>query len=225
MHMSLPWVPEPNRALDLLWPALAFTHDAVEEASTTARRYHEERQQEMDVVFAAGLVRHEVKDRLRKRGLHVEDEESGETEPLQPQALANNGLCLKYRQRHLRILKSLPGGAVPPPGPSKRRQAFWNQPAASPLFDSLVDCSEELSNFIVLWMVDWRYLFKGLRLVLPRTGGISVESVETYWDITVPNPIQKMHRPSVTPEDVAVDLDIEYMPLTESDVRTNAQDA
>jgi hypothetical protein len=158
--------------------------------------------------LAPNLVRYLVKERLLAQGQPAEDEELLDYEM---QNLPNNGLCMEYGRYQLRILKA-DNGELPIPGPSKKRQAFWNQQQLN-LYDAEQQGDTVPSvNLIVMWDADSNYNLASVILICPKTGGTTRDSVSNYWSIPVPNPIMQL-APAIAGK--AEEDDIEITPLQE----------
>jgi hypothetical protein len=152
--------------------------------------------------------------------LHIDEKEAG-VEGLARKPLANNGLCLRYKSYEIRVLKS-DDGDVPVPGPSQKRQDFYQQ--RFPNWAEAVDEHEhDPLNLLVIWDVTRQYVFRGLSLVCPKDGDITRDSVEKYWEKTIPlsasTPRPAESRPAETAADSAA-ADVEDLPLTPKKPRT-----
>jgi hypothetical protein len=125
--------------------------------------------------------------------------------------LANNGLSLTFRNSGsyaIRIRKA-DAGALPVPGTSKVMQAFYAQQLSFALGEAPANEVEDANtalNLVMLWEVTSAYRLKELRLVCPRSGGLTRESVQWHWDVTIPHPALAVE--GQPPTEQVDDLDI-----------------
>ncbi len=175
--------PGSEQVLEDLRRELALLCESIEAGTQTAREFFEERGWEMDRVLAPHIVRSVVKRVLEATGHRVEEMES--------ESLANNGLLYHCGRYSLRVLKAQ-DGALPAPGPSERRQDFFNQrPSQQRILGWAAASGEEeprIIHLVVCWDVDHEYELAELYLALPRAGSATKTSVEPEWIVPL-NPL------------------------------------
>jgi hypothetical protein len=154
---------------------------------------------------------------VRYYAMQFIDEKQAEVEGLTRKPLANNGLCVRYNSREIRVLKS-DDGDVPVPGPSQKRQDFYQQ--SFPNWDEVAGEDEpDLLNLLVIWDVTRRYVFRGLTLVCPKAGELTRDSVEIYWEKDIPLPTSTRRPAESRPAAESAD-DVDDLPLTPKKPRT-----
>lgn len=155
---------------------LALLCEAVEAGTQTAREFSEDRGWEVDRVLAPHIVRSVVKRVLEAAGRRVED--------MEPESLANNGLLYHCRRYSIRVLKAQ-DGVLPAPGPSERRQDFFNQRPTQERILGWATASGEtepkIVHLVVCWDVDRQYELAELYLAFPKAGSATQTSVEPEW--------------------------------------------
>ncbi|MCL5883777.1 MAG: hypothetical protein M1377_00215 [Deltaproteobacteria bacterium] len=196
-------VPEPQAVLEDLSRLVPVIYDALEASLNYTREYFDEHNQGIDPYLAPALVRYNVKLYLRAAGQTAEDFFDLDT-------MANNGLLLTNGRYKIRILKS-DDGDLPPPGPSKAKQAFYHQ---LPLvFSSKTEDDDAPLNLVVVWDVTSDYRLRGLSLVCPKSGNTSRSSVEKHWVWPLtPQALLASRAPTISKAIVPEDLPIEYLP-------------
>lgn len=197
-------VPGPKTVLEDISRLIPVIYDAFEASLNSTREYFEERNQAVDPYLAPSLVRYNTKLYLREAGQTAEDIFDLGT-------MANNGLLLTYGKYKLRILKA-DDGDIPAPGPSKIKQAFYNQELPF-VFSSGTEENDAPLNLVLVWDVANDYRLRGLSLVCPKAGNTSRSSVEKHWVWPLAMPIFSTATPDVGGSDAGVpeDLPIEYL--------------
>lgn len=212
-------LPEPGEVLEELRRELALVYEAIEAATQVAREFFEEyRGRDLDRILAPHIVRSEVKHFLESRGQEVEE--------MEPEVLANNGLLYHSGRFSLRILKAQ-DGVLPAPGPSERRQAFYDQePTQHRLLGWAAATGEEeaigrIVNLIVVWDTDHRYELTELHLALPKAGSATKDSVETHWMVPI-ELLSLSGGPEIFDDDTAEE--IEDLPISLKNRRESGTD-
>ncbi len=168
--------PGSEEVLQDLLRELALLCESIEAGTQVAREFFEERDWEVDRVLAPHIVRSVVKRVLETTGHRVEEMESED--------LANNGLLYHCRRYSIRVLKAQ-DGVLPAPGPSERRQDFFNQrPTQQRILGWAAASGEEepkIVHLVVCWDVDHEYELAELYLALPKAGSATKTSVEPEW--------------------------------------------
>jgi hypothetical protein len=200
--MNTPTTDESDLALAELAPLTDRLYEALEGATAISRSYFEDTiGAPVDRPLFPNLVRYHVKRLLGAKGHEVRDELEYEQ-----QSLPNNGLALRCARYGIRILKAHDGD-LPPPGPSKSKQAFYAQQLELPLVPEEYAHAEPIRlNLIILWDVEWNFSLSRLTLVCPRSGDVTHASVQTYWSVPIPHPGDRAS--VITPEnEFAEELD------------------
>lgn len=184
-------VPVPEDVLSKLSPLFTTLYASLEDALQKTKEYFDGLDRETDRYLAPNFVRYHAKWNLAQEGRQVEEEEAQDYEL---QHLPSNGLSLTCGGYQIRILKS-DDGELPVPGPSKRRQEFWNQLSIN--FGDDPTSSSESSflpalNLVVLWDVDASYHLKTLKLSCPKSGSTTKDSVSDYWTVVIPHPVESL---------------------------------
>jgi hypothetical protein len=197
--------PEVEEVLEDLRRELALLRESIEAGTQTAREFFEERGWEVDRVLAPHIVRSVVKRVLEATGHRVEEMES--------ESLANNGLLYHCGRYSVRILKAQDGD-LPAPGPSERRQDFFNQrPSQQRILGWAAASGEEeprIVHLVVCWDVDHEYELAELYLALPRAGSATKTSVEPEWIVPLDlvglsgNPAVEGSEPQEEDEDLPI---------------------
>jgi hypothetical protein len=207
---------DPSQAdvvLEETFPAARLAHAAVEVGIQRTVRFFEKDDKPVDPYLAPALVRYYAMQHI--------DEKKYKVEGLTRKPLANNGLCVRYKSYEIRVLKS-DEGDVPVPGPSRKRQDFYQQrfPAWAEVAGE--DEPDPLA-LLILWDVTRKYVLRGLTLVCPKDGDITRDSVEIYWEkpipLSVPTPRPAEPRPTEAVADFPAD-EVEDLPLTPKRPRT-----
>ncbi len=174
--MGLVPQPESQEVLEDLRRELAMLCESLEAGTQTAREFFEERGWEVDRVLSPPIVRSVVKRVLEAGGHKIEEMES--------ETLANNGLLYHCRGYSVRVLKDQ-DGILPAPGPSERRQDFFNQrPSQQRILGWAAAGGEEepkIVHLVVCWDVDHEYELAELYLALPKAGSATKTSADTEW--------------------------------------------
>ncbi|MGY0060250.1 hypothetical protein ACWY4P_27515 [Streptomyces sp. LZ34] len=158
-----------------LQPVIPPVFSALEEGLKAANQHHTTNSlvRTDDPWHYAHTARRVALEHLRSKGLQAETDEG---RPLYPMS----GLLLFYRSMAVRILRPIEddqtgGIAIPPPGPSRKRQAFWRQDA-----DSAIP-GLETDNLLLLWRDDAGKLVDPMTLVRPTGGDHRRNSVRFDW--------------------------------------------
>lgn len=201
----------PDTVFDELTRLFPVVYRALEGACQDTREFFDTQNVPVDAYLAPCLVRHFAKRYLCALGQDADyDEEDIEN-------LANNGLCLAYADYQIRILKS-DCGRLPPPGVSRRKQAFYHQQLALLYLDSPnKEPRASKLNLLILWDVDSKYNLVGLSLACPKGGSATQLSVEEYWIEPIPYQTSVSVGEPATPER-AEDLPL-WLRSTEGDAQ------
>lgn len=152
--------------------------ESIEAGTQTAREFFEEKGWEVDRVLAPHIVRSVVKRVLEATGHGVEE--------MEPESLASNGLLYHCGRYRIRVLKAQ-DGVLPAPGPSERRQDFFNQrPSQQRILGWAAASGEEeprIVHLVVCWDVDREHELAELYLALPKAGSATKTSVEPEWSV------------------------------------------
>lgn len=162
-------VPDAQTAMCDLAEIIPAIYDVIENATLKARDYFWAQDLVVNNAAYVALVRYHAVLQFQDRGYR-------------PENLPNNGLCLTYGGYKIKIYKLL-FKAVPPPGPSRRRQRFYNQnsyplPAkprqltllASNVLALLTRVMGEEINVIVTWEPTKQWDLHRLTLAAPKKG-------------------------------------------------------
>lgn len=173
--------PESDEVLGDLKNELPVLCQAIEAGTQRAREVFEEDNREVDRVCAPHIVRSMVKHVLENSGHQIED--------ISQEELANNGLLYHCGRYSIRVLKAQQEGILPVPGPSERRQEFFNQkPSQERILGweaSGGDAKGKITHLIVCWDVDHEYELVELYLALPKAGSATKNSVESEWIVSL----------------------------------------
>jgi hypothetical protein len=170
-------------------PLLIMVNQSLEDAIPTAKVFFETQGKSIDRYLFPHLVRFYVKSHLETAGLSIQmDEDEEEPEAIyQFERLMNNGLSGTYNGFRFRILKADKGELPIPSSEIKRK--YYNQQLPLPL-DMPPDSEFVRPNLVILWEVNTRYDFRQLRLVCPKSGGKTRDSVEAYFNEPVPHAVE-----------------------------------
>lgn len=162
-------------AVRQLQPVIPPIFKALEAGLTVANEHHTENELRRvdDPWHYAHMVRRIAVDQLREQGLQAETEQG---RPL----YAMSGLLLFYRNMAVRILRPSDNvrgrtEAIPLPGRSRKRKAFWSQEAGSAI------PGLETDNLLLLWKDDAGTLVDPMTLVRPTGGGHRRNSLRVDW--------------------------------------------
>lgn len=206
-------VPTFEDVRDRIAPILSVLHGLLEAGCQSAREFFEDRGHDLDPVLFPCLVRHEFISILT----------NGEWGKVVDRTkIANNGLALRYRGVHIRILKADFAGDVPPPGKSKPKLAFFGQQLAF----AFIEAGEEpdIVNVILLWHTTKNHLLDHLSLACPQGGGSTRGSVRLHWH-------ELLEHPAVTaiPVDGEIvienDDDLDIAAIPDIDTAAEGEDA
>ena len=176
-------IPTTKEILNRISPIVPHVQSAFEKAIQEAIAYFKDNPpsggtHEIDAYLAPAMVRYKVKGHLEKSGI--------ESKLFGREDLPNNGLLIRFDGLHIRILKAIRGGGIPPPGDSDQKAEFYcQQLKLFPLKDSDNEKPAEW-NLILLWDVTEDYLLKGLTLALPEYGRDN--NVDLHWQAMIPHP-------------------------------------
>jgi len=158
-----------DATLEVLAPFLAEVFPILEAATAQASDFFADG--ELDRALYPNLVRFHAKQALEGRPFEIVDEE---TDRLEHEVLANNGLLLRYGAREVRIRKAV-DGSIPAPT-SQTLKDFYEQPS---LFGSTV----ETQRLLLLWDTPGGVL--ELSLACPKSGDGA-----PHWKVPVPHPAE-----------------------------------
>lgn len=170
-------------------------HSAFEDTPRLAKKFFEDQKHKVDPFLINDLIRYYIKQHLASLRFDV-------TENYDVDDLPNNGLSVKYKGHHIRILKA-DRGNLPVPH-SDTKVDFYNQQLS---LDSLVDGDGNVRqpalrpNVLILWELTSNYDFNQLYLACPKTGGKKREFVTAYFNETIEHLVY-----SLKPEDQAVEM-------------------
>lgn len=224
-HGSAPERPTAQHVVQTHRPVLRRIVQALREGTTHARWYFDEMDEEIDKALAPALVRKGAKRYLKATGTEeVHDEDAEQVMPEgavsavppagQAEFLSNLGLAVSAEGIRFRVLRS-DDGAVPVPGPSKARQAFYSQQAYFPEWNEMLAEAlgatepppSDVTNCVLHWETDEEYNLRQVYLALPLTGAKTRESVTLQWNEI----IWRRHAPEVSGAQVeaeTIDQDI-----------------
>lgn len=173
--------PESDEVLEDLKTELPVLCEAIEAGTQRAREVFEEENREVDRVCAPHIVRSMAKHVLKNSGHRVED--------VDPEKLANNGLLYHCGRYSIRVLKARQEGILPVPGPSERRQEFFNQkPTQGRILGweaAVGEATGKITHLVVCWDVDHEYELAELYLAMPKAGSATKTSVESEWILSL----------------------------------------
>jgi hypothetical protein len=195
--------------LERVSPIVPVLYQAIEKAGEQVRNFFAtdanqkgEKGPIVDPYLAPALLRFYAK--------HYLDQAGHDVEAFGRDDVPNNGLLVRWKGLHLKILKAHNGG-VPPPGDSEPKQDYYNQQLALlPSPSQQADYTPIEWNLLVLWDASPAYEIKDLILALPKFGRDS--RVETHWSGTIPYPILGIEPESSRDDQVAAD-DLDDMSL------------
>lgn len=200
-----PPAPSPEEVLKDLAALIPAVYGAIEDGTQGAREYFEDLGAPVDPYLGSAIVRWRGKRYLDGTATVGSDVEYEREE------LSNNGLALHFRDGRsyaIRIRKA-DHGMLPVPGPSRTLRAFYRQEQLS--FDYGINGHQpdDPLNLIFLWEVTDTYRLKGFRLVCPRDGELTRESVRWHWDVEVPHPALTVDGATSVeqPDDLDIGLD------------------
>lgn len=220
MRMKSASIPTFESVYESLGSVLVVIRQALEKGTAHVQSYSEWQDEPIDRSLAPGLVRHKAKAFLLERKQEVTDEPGFEDEQgFRTEHLANNGLCLRTNGFQVRILKS-ENGCIPPPGPSQARNRFYSQQLTLPGMEGYMD-EPDPWGIIVHWTVDEDYNLLRLGLSMPKSGGKSSATVETYWDRAFWTRPQAVTQP--LPQVVDLDIPFEIREADDTIGRTDAK--
>lgn len=179
--MEIPDVHDPEHWLRELRPLLDEIYFAFQVALPTSLKYFNEyRRKPINGPLLSNLIRYEVLEYLKGRGISAHEEPGGEAEPLDGcglNSLPNNGIELVYRGSCIRLRKGLE-----PPMPTTLVQEEWYQQYL-PFEDG---GPTTITNLLILWYSNGQRELAGLKLL--RTKGVGRKSVVCDWEVNVPAP-------------------------------------
>lgn len=167
---------DPDYWLDELGPLLKEVQFAFQLACPQALRFFAEyRKTKVNGPLLSNLIRYYALDYLTVRGYNPHEEPTDAAWYMR--GLSNNGIELLYRNACIRIRKGLEA-PIPMTASS---QDFYQQ--VLPFWDEL-EQRQVVSNLLVLWNVDERISFSGLKLLRPVDG--HAKGVRIDWQVNVP---------------------------------------
>lgn len=187
--MQLPQLPVFEDIFPNLEQLATILYEVFEVSTPEAKDYFENRGEPIDRYLFNDLVRYGVKKRLVTRGhsvVHEEEEHGAVDNGNSFRPLANNGLAGAYNGYRYRILKA-DDGTLPPPSPSKRKQAFFSQQLAFPDM-GIGDQQVFRPNVVFLWETDSKSNFSRLQLSCPKSG--DGNKAEHYFTEPIPHPVE-----------------------------------
>jgi hypothetical protein len=158
-----------DATLETLASFLGEVFSILEAATAQATEFFGDKQR--DLWLFPDLVRFFAKQALQDRAFEVVDEE---TDRLETEVLANNGLLLHYGPREIRVRKADHGSI--PAATSETLRDFYEQPS---LFGSAVDTQ----RLLLLWDTPGG-VFE-LTLACPKT-----RDAAPHWKVPVPHPAE-----------------------------------
>jgi len=179
MTMNMPMMPpSPDDELQNLAPLTGLLYEGFESATERACQFFEAEAEPVDAALFAPLVRHYMVRFLRDKGHVVDDFEQ--------EKLFNNGLCVTFGGRCIRMWKA-DDDTLPPPGSSIAKQSFLSQqlswlPEIGGSFTPLT------LNLVILWNIDAHYHLSKLHLVCPKSASQDGLFVQAHWTIPIPHP-------------------------------------
>ncbi len=164
----------PEAVVDDLQALVPVLFTAVEAGTQEAALFFEERDEPIDPYLFPNMVRWRARRELERAEIDAVEDEECSVDP----RLANNGILIKHRGYTLRLLKAGDNGDVPPPGPSKPRQSFYNQP----LFGDT-----EFVNLVVVWTYRRDTRAVELELTCPKSAD-AYSNVSLHFRIVLEHP-------------------------------------
>jgi hypothetical protein len=191
--------PQPEEALSELRIQIVQTVAALDYGALKAKEFftREDKGNPFDKHLASHLVRYFARKYLVEAGATIEDEPS----LFEMDYMALSGLSMRAGRYWMRIWKA-DDGEVPAPGPSKRRQRFFQQLI---LGHDIED--ERPINVILVWDVNSNYEIASICLACPNGGGPSKASVEFQWNL--PLDVAMFRRITTRPQDQERDDDLD----------------
>lgn len=186
-------VPSPDAVLTRLhrlWPPL---YTAFERGTQVAREFFAQHQTPPAPWVYPDIVRWQALRSLKAEGF--------DAEALELRGLPNNGILIRHEGYTLRVMKALPDGSLPGPGPSAEKQQFFQQLC-------LGQWGEEIRNLVLLWHPDELFNLDSLSLACPKDG--EGTKAESHWQVPIPHPavgtLSEIPAPTAT-DDLEIDLD------------------
>ncbi len=203
MTMDMTDPPDSEEILKELGPVLPPIYGALEAGTQEAREYFESRETPIDPYLASDLARWRAKQYLDTVGHGISAVEYEREE------LANNGLCVTYKNKYLVRIRKSANGLLPVPGRSKAMQYFYKQLSFGFFQGAEQDHQPGLLNLIILWDATNNYTLKDLVLSCPKDGEDTRASVEAHWYIPIPHPALSVdgQQSADVPDDLDISLD------------------
>jgi hypothetical protein len=173
-------IPESAEIIAETESMLMIVRDAVRYGIKKARAYFDgEEVEAADPWLAPNLVRWNAKRMLDGGGHATENLEADYTR----NPASNNGLRLSFK-RFLIVVRKSDDGALPVPASDTQRTIYSSN---LELFESTAPPDDDDTiTLVVLWDADPNYTaLTSLTLVLPRVGGDSRETTESYWEVPI----------------------------------------
>lgn len=177
--MQEPNALDPETEFRNLGSLLPTLFEGFEIATERAYQFFESPGKPVNSALYPALVRYYMREYLHDRGQVVDEFDREE--------IFNNGLCITYRTRRIRMWKAI-DDLIPPPGQSFTKQNFLSQQLAMPLLDGGPKLVE--LNLVILWNVDSHHRLRRLYLVCPKTSLHNGAVVEAYWSRLIPHPAE-----------------------------------
>jgi len=203
-------IPQPDAALNDLFPILVNCCEALELGTFEGRDYFGQRKEQIEPLLFAHIARYTALQVLKER-IATGKDENGHCE-WELKNLANSGIYLAYRQYRVRALKFK--REVLYPGRSQSRQRFYEQEIEQMQIDFPdYDYSQDYINLLLLWRVDDDHALKSFYLACPY--GATRSSVKLLWNKMVPIEylqnalVVSSPESSIPPEDLPIEEDIE----------------
>ncbi len=199
-------IPTIEEAKTELMGLFSLMYDAYDvEAFPKARDFFTRNNKEIDNFLINDLIRFHMKQYLLDCGIFAEDD-------IDP--LANNGIALKYKGYHIRVLKA-DHSYLPFPSVSDTKKQFYNQQLS---FYQILNASEDdlgnrftRPNILILWEPNGNsYSYVTLYIACPKTCGKYPFSMDTHFFGAVKHPATTVQTDMFA--DVEDELGIEKKP-------------
>jgi hypothetical protein len=187
--------------LSPLWPML---YEIFEAATERACRFFEADSAPINRDLFPELVRYFVSRELRDKEFILDG--------FVKESIIKNGLSIIYRDRRIRMWKTL-DDELPPPGRSRVKQGFLGQQLSFfPASNGIIKTVKH--NLAVLWNIDTNYRLDHLQLAYPESVEEMWVPAKAHWTTQIPHPVSgSVAGKPVIPED-NLELELE---LIESD--------
>lgn len=197
--MAEPMIPDPDDELENLAPLIPILFEGFEAATEKASQFFESQSKPVNSALYPTLVRYYMREHLKDKGQVVDEFDREE--------IFNNGLCVTYGVRRIRMWKAY-DDTIPPPGSSFTKQSFLGQQLAMSLFGDNPKPIE--LNLVILWNVNSHYRLSGLYLACPKSALHNGAAAEAYWSRPIPHPAESLVDTHLEPKsESSKDLPIE----------------